>query len=193
MASSVVMATGDERYRVTLAIGSILAALGALGYVSVIIFGSELSSRESFEAPVNRVGCIVATVGLLLIALSLAQGKVLGTGWPITVSVLAFFFTAANAWFFGTGVIAVTSVVTDQQFDRMVETNGFLVMVVPKMVLGLAGLVALGVKGWRAGSLSRPAAVFLVLGGIASAIPPFPPGAILASIGLFIASRERQR
>ena len=66
-------------------------------------------------------------------------------------------------------------------------------MSVPKMVLGLVGFIALGLAGWRQRSLPRSSSVLLVLAGVASLWPPYPPGLLLASIALFIASRSMAR
>ncbi|HMO53747.1 MAG TPA: hypothetical protein PJ994_04520 [Tepidiformaceae bacterium] len=188
MTSGPLLSTGASARHV-ISFGTVLAAVGALGYVSVIIFGSDLSNRESFEAPVNLVGCIAATLGLMLAAVGMLHGGIPARPWITAVASAALFFAAANTWFFGTGILAVTGAVSNEQFDDVIATNGFLWMALPKMVLGLVGFVALGIHGWRSRTIPRIAGVFLVLGGFAFVVPPFPPGVILASIGLFIAAR----
>jgi hypothetical protein len=175
--------------RVALTIGSILAALGSLGYISSVIFAGDLSNREAFETPLNAIVGITATAGLVLIALAMGRGGVLGTGWPVLVATAALIFTIANSWFFGVGILAFTDVVSDEQFDTIVNDGRLVLMTAPKMLLALIGFVALGLAGWRSGSMPRAAAVFLVLGGIVSVWPPYPPGIVLFSIGVFIAAR----
>ena len=63
-------------------------------------------------------------------------------------------------------------------------------MSVPNMVLCLVGFIALAVAGWRQRSLPRSSSVLLVLAGLVSVFPAYPPGLLLASAALFIASRS---
>ena len=83
---------------------------------------------------------------------------------------------------------------TDQEFERLIfEASWIFVMHVPKTVLSLVGYVAVGVAGWRQRSLPRSSSVLLVQAGVASLWPPYPPGLLLASAALFIASRSATR
>jgi hypothetical protein len=173
-----------------LAIGSVLAALGCVGYISL----NGGTPRESVSNPLSTVAGVIATVGVVVLALTLARWRTTLPAWALTVAAAGLVIVAANAWFQATGVRAVSDHTTDKEFERLLfEAPWIIAMFVPKMVLGLVGFIALGVAGWRQRSLPRASCVLLVLAGVLSIWPPYPPGLLLASIALFIASRSMAR
>jgi hypothetical protein len=173
-----------------LAVGSVLTVLGSIAYISL----NSGTPRDSFSNPVSTVAGAVVTVGAVVLALTLAKWRTALPAWALMVAAAGLVIVAANAWFQATGIRAISDHTTDQEFERLIfEAPWIFVMHVPKMVLGLVGYVALGVAGWRQRSLPRSSSVLLVLAGVASLWPPYPPGLLLASAALFIASRSAAR
>ncbi len=170
-----------------LAVGSVLAALGSIAYISL----NSGTPRDSFSNPVSTVANAVATVGVVILALTLARWRTTLPAWALMVSAAGLVIVAANAWFQATGIRAISDHTTDQEFEQLIfEASWIIVMHVPKMVLGLVGFIALGLAGWRQRSLPRASSVLLVLAGVTSVWPPYPPAILLASAALFIASRS---
>lgn len=177
----------DSRVRTTLSVGSVLAAIGALSYIAVIIFEPDLTNREAFLSPGSVVAGVAATFGLVMMMFSLLRWRTPLPSWAILTAAAGMFFAAANAWYVGTMAVAVADATTDTPFEDIGESAWFLAGSAPKMLLCLVGFVALGIAGWRQRSIPRAAAVILVLAGLASvAIPPFPPGVLLASIAFYL-------
>jgi hypothetical protein len=169
-----------------LAVGSVLAALGSIGYILL----NSGTPRDSFSNPVSTVANAVATVGVVILALTLARWRTTLPAWALMVAAAGLVMVAANGWFQGTGIRAISDHTTDQEFERLIfEASWIIVMHVPKMVLGLVGFIALGLAGWRQRSLPRLSSALLVLAGVASLWPPYPPALLLASAALFVASR----
>ena len=169
--------------------GSVFAALGALMYISVGVLQTG-TSREDFTSPINIAGSIIAAIGIAIILQALARQRAFGPSWALTTASAGLLFTAAIAWFNGTGIVAVANGTTDAQFDDIGTSAWIVIMAAPKMILGLVGFLALAVTGWRDRSLSRPASILLALGALASLLPPFPPGVLLVSIGLILVARD---
>ena len=170
-----------------LAVGSVLAVLGSVAYISL----NGGTPREAFSNPLGTVGGVIATVGVVVLALTLAKWRTTLPAWALMVAAAGLVIVAANAWFQATGIRAISDHTSDAEFERLIfEASWIIVMHVPKMVLGLVGFITLGVAGWRQRSLPRASCVLLVLAGVASLWPPYPPGVLLASIALFIASRS---
>jgi hypothetical protein len=173
-----------------LAVGTVLATLGSIVYISL----NHGTPRDTFSNPVSTVAGITATVGVVILSLTLARWRTTLPTWALLVAAAGLMIVAANAWFLATGIRAISDHTTDQEFERLIfEAPWIFVMHAPKMVLGLVGYVALGVAGWQQRSLPRPSSVLLVLAGVASLWPPYPPGLLLASAALFIASRSGAR
>ena len=87
-----------------LAIGSVMAALGCLGYISL----NGDTPRESYSNPVNTVAGIAATIGAVVLALTLAKWRTTTLpSWALTVSAAGLVMVAANSWFAGTGIRAI--------------------------------------------------------------------------------------
>lgn len=172
-----------------LTVGSVIAALGALMYISVGVLQTG-TSREAFASPINIAGSIIAAIGIAIILQPLVRQRVLGPSWALTTASAGLLFTAAIAWFNGTGIVAVANGTADAQFDDIGASAWIVIMAGPKMILCLVGFLALAVTGWRDRSLSRAASVLLALGALASLLPPFPPGVLLVSVGLILVARD---
>jgi hypothetical protein len=192
---STATATGSRTIsaRQALSIGSILSIVGAAGYVATPIVNSDATAREAFASPINIAGSLIATVGLLFILYAFARDAVPGPSWAVVVSATGIFFAAAMTWFFATGMVAVTGFTTDNLFDDISSSGWNLIMALPKMLFCLIGFLGLAIAGWKQGTLPRAACVFLALAAVASIIPPFPPGVILASIALLLIARSPSR
>ena len=173
-----------------LAAGSVIAALGALVFASVVVLQTGLTSREAFASPISIAGSIIATIGIAIILPALARQRGLGPSWAVTTASAGLLFAAADAWFVGTGIVAVANGTADAQFDDIGASAWIVIMAGPKMILCLVGFLALAVTGWRDRSLSRAASVLLPLGALASLLPPFPPGVLLVSVGLILVARD---
>ena len=99
-----------------LAIGSVLAALGCLGYISL----NGDTPRESFSNPVNTVAGIAATIGAVVLALTLAKWRTTTLpAWALTVSAAGLVMVAANSWFAGTGIRAIADHTSNEQFKDL--------------------------------------------------------------------------
>jgi hypothetical protein len=177
--------------RMVLVAGSLLSIIGSAGYAATVIVDSDASAREAFAAPINIVSCFLVTAGLLMILYAFARGRIHGPGWAIVVSATGLFFAAAMTWFFSTGIVAVSQVTTDQQFDDIGNSAWNIMMAAPKMLLCFVGFGAVAISNWKSRSMPRSASAFLGVGALASLLPPFPPGVLLISIGLLIAARSR--
>lgn len=173
------------------AVGSVLAALGSVAYISL----TGLPPREAYLHPVNTVGAMSATIGVVVLALALVRWRTTTLpAWAILCAAAGLVMIAPDAWFDATGVRAVAGQVDNAEFERLFFAEPWVMaMSVPKAVLGLVGFIALGLAGWRQRSLPRSSSVLLVLAGVASVWPPYPPGLLLASAALFIASRSARK
>ncbi len=171
-------------------IGGVAALLGSLAFISTVASSGDLTPRESFLLPVSIAGCAVAAVGLaLLIAFAprLLDGL---PRWAVVLSTAALVVAFAVAWAQATIVPALADLVTDDVFDKINESSGLIVFMIPKSILGLVGFGTLAIAGLRSGALPKAAAILLGLGALAFVLPPFPPGLVLISIGLILAARR---
>lgn len=174
-----------------LAVGYVLAALGAIAYMGTV----GLPPREAGLHPVNTVGAIGATIGVVVLALALVRWRTTTLpAWAILCTAAGLVMIAPHAWFNATGARAVAGQVDNAEYERLFfEQPWMLAMLVPKALLCLVGFIALGLAGWRQRSLPRSSSVLLILAGVLSLWPPYPPGLLLASAALFIASRSMRR
>jgi hypothetical protein len=181
----------SNRIATALAVGSVLAALGSVAYMSM----TSLPGREAYLHPVNTMGGIGATIGVVVLALTLVRWRTTTLpAWAILCTAAGLAMIAPHAWFSATGVRAVAGQVDNAEFERLFfEQPWMLAMMVPKAMLCLVGFIALGLAGWRQRSLPRSSSVLLILAGVLSIWPPYPPGLLLASTALFIASRSMRR
>ena len=169
-------------------VGSVLAALGSLGYISLNWMDS---SREAYTHPVGIVSSMVATTGIVVLALALARWRTSLPGWAVLTAAAGLVFTAAGAWFFATGIVAIGEFTDDDLFEE-IGTHGWMVaMWIPKIVLCLIAFATLAITGWRSRTIPRAISVAFGIAAVASLMPVHPPGILLASLGLFLVSRTR--
>ena len=179
--------TQDNGLQMPLSAGSVLAALGAISFISVIIFYPDATPREAYKSAGSVAAGVLATCGLVIMVFSLVRWRTSLPAWAVLTAATGMFFTAANAWYFSTAINAAVSVTTDALFEDLGDSPWFFATLAPKMGLCLVGFVGLAVAGWRQHSIPRSAAVLLALAGMASAaFPAFPPGVLLASIAFYL-------
>jgi hypothetical protein len=168
-------------------VGSVLSAVGSLGYVAMNFVGTP---REAYAHPANVVACALAAAGALVLALGMMRWRPPLPPWMVALSAAGLAAAAANAWFFATGTTGLARGLDDATFDRLMVSDWMLAMALPKMLLCLVGFIALGVTGWRTRAIPRTAAAALVVGGVLSLIPPHPPGLICVSVALLVIARK---
>lgn len=183
--------TPSDADRRVLAVGSVLALAGAglvFGWAGLRA-GDEL--QDIVTGPGQIIGCAVATVGLVCLVVALP--RVLGgfPRWAVTATVAGLVFAVVDAWYNATTGVAVAGQVGEADYTAVIESLGQFVMLVPKMLLGAAGLLGLALAGRQVpGLVSRPVAVLLGLAALASLVPPFMPGVLLASVAFLLLSRR---
>ena len=169
-----------------------VAALGSAAFISSQFFLAGLSDREAIASTFLVV--VNAVVALAFVALALELPTVASLSalprWAVVVTALGFAFLGALAWGLGTVGGAAAGSMTDAQFENADGDARFTLAFLPKMLLGAVGLLALALAGWRRGAVAKGACVVLALAGLASVLPPYPPGALLAAIGLVWAVRS---
>lgn len=168
-------------------VGSVLATLGSLGYISL---NSVDSSREAFAHPLGIVSGIVATIGIVTLALALMRWRTSLPGWAVVTAAAGLVFTAAATWFFSIGIVAVAEHTDDELFKTIATSTWIWVLTGPKMVLCLVAFAAMAVSGWRSRAIPRTACVAFGLAAIVSVFPPHPPGLLLACVAFFLISRK---
>ena len=167
-------------------VGSVLAVLGSLGYVSLNWIDSP---REAFIHPVGIVSCMVATIGIVVLALTVARWRTTLPDWAVLTAAAGLVFTAVGAWFSGTGTVAIGEFTDDDLFED-IGTHGWMIaMWIPKMVLCLVAFATLAVAGWRSRAIPRAACGAFGLAAVASLMPVHPPGILLAALAFFVVSR----
>jgi hypothetical protein len=175
-------------------VGSVLAALGALSFISVIVFYPDATPREAYKSAGSVAAGVLATFGLVITVFSLLRWRTSLPTWAVLTAATGMFFTAANAWYFSTAINAAVNVTTDSRFEDLGDSPWFFATLAPKMALCLVGFVGLAVAGWRQRSIPRSAAVLLALAGLASAaFPAFPPGVLLSSVAFYLIAGSERR
>ncbi len=180
--------TADVGLANAFGVGSVLAALGSLGYIG----GNSIDSpREAFMHPVSIVSCIVATTGIVVLALAVARWRTSLPDWAVLTAAAGLVFTAAGAWFYGTGIVAIGEYTDDELFEK-IGTHGWMwAMWIPKVVLCLIAFATLAVTGWRSRAIPRVSSAAFGLAAVASLMPVHPPGILLASLAFFLVSRTQ--
>lgn len=182
--------TSSKGTATAIAVGCVLSGIGAAAYMGSIAFDPGLTPREWSSSIFKTVQGTLTTLGVVILALALARWRTTLPTWAVMSAAAGLVVVAANAWFYAVGIRAISDHTTDQEYERLIfEAPWLIVMFVPKMVLGLVAFITLAVVGWRQRSLPRSSSVLLVLAGLLSLWPPYPPALLLASIALFIASR----
>lgn len=174
--------------RTAVVAAGLVGALGCVAYVLSVVIAPETTTREATRSPLVVTANIVVTLAFIGLAITLAQlarDRIPRAVRYLTATYAAF--VAVVAWALATMGAHTAGLLTDEEMDR--TSAYFHLLQAPKMVLGLVALTALAVVGWRRRAFSRGAAAVLLLAGLVSLIPPYPPGALLAAIGLVWAAR----
>lgn len=169
-------------------VGAIAALIGSLAFISTVVSSQGLSPREAFLLPMGVIGSVVASVGMVVLIHGLPRHLVPVPRWVSSLVLAALAFTLALTWFDASAIVGIATATSDAQFDAIGASTGVTVLFVPKAVLGLTGFTSLAVRGFRAGLFGRGSAALVGLGGLAFALPPFPPGLALVSAGLLLAT-----
>ncbi len=172
------------------AVGCVLLALGSFGYITAGILTGAEAGREGFLHPINAPASGLAALGATILALALAAWRPELPRWMTQLAAAGMVVVAAVAWISATVTVAFAHAITDNDAFMDLANNGwFLAFFAPKAI-HLIAFVGLAVAGWRTRRISRTACVVLGLAGVLALWPPFPPGAILASLAFFLISRK---
>jgi hypothetical protein len=175
--------------RTAVVAAGLVGALGCVAYVLSVVIAPDMTVREAMSSPLVVTANIVVTLAFVALAITVPRlaPDLLPRAVRYLVATYAA-FVAAAAWALATLGAHAAGLLTDEEMDR--TSVYFDLLQAPKIVLGLVGLTALAVVGWRRRAFSRGAAAVLVLAGVASLIPPYPPGALLACLGVVWAARS---
>lgn len=172
------------------AIGCALLALGSFGYIAAGVLTGGEAGREGFLHPINAPASGLAALGATILALSLAAWRPAVPRWVTQAAAAGMVFVAAIAWMSATLSVALVHAISDNDaFLDLANTGWFLAFFAPKAI-HLVAFLALAIMGWRTGEIPRAACITLGFAAVLALWPPFPPGAILASLAFFLISRR---
>jgi hypothetical protein len=154
----------------------VVGALACLAYFSTFFLLADATAREAVGSPVLVTVNAVAALAFIVLAVQLAA---VGIG-----------FVGALAWALGTLGPVTANAMTDAQFDAAADSFGLILAHLPKQVFCLVGFLWLAIAGWRQGVLAKGACIVFGIAGIVSLIPPYPPGALLATVAVVWAARS---
>ncbi len=177
--------------RTAVVAAGLVGALGCAAYVLSVVIAPDMTLREAMRSPLVVTANIVVTLAFIGLAITLPQ--LAADRLPRAIRYLTATyagFVAVVAWALATMGAHTAGLLTDEEMD--ITSGYFHLLQAPKMVLGLVALTALAVVGWRRRVFSRGASAVLLLAALVSLIPPYPPGALLAGIGLVWAARTVQ-
>lgn len=166
------------------AVAATVGVIGCAGYISTIVLLADLTTREAVRSPLSIVSNLLVAGGFAVLAAALPLFG-LRAGLPRWASVLAGVgcaAVAATSW--GTGTLAVfaAGLLSDEQME--VGGAWLLVFQAPQSLPCAVAFTALGAAVLRYRIAARGAGVLLVVAGVISIVPAYPPGAFLASLGL---------
>jgi hypothetical protein len=127
---------------------------------------------------------VVAALAFVGLAVSVPRltGSTRFPAWALQLTAAGCAFVAAVAWAQATTWPHMASLLSDAQMEA---GTGFLDLLwYPKMLLCSAGLAALAFVGWRRAAAPKGVLVLLGVAAVASLMPPYPPGALLAGLAL---------
>lgn len=183
--------SGERGLSRTATVGGVLLAVGSLGYVVAgVLVGGE-PGRAGYLHPLNAPASASAAAGAALLAGVLARWRPPGVrAWVMWLSALGMASLASGAWLSATVLVGLASQApSDEAFLASGTSWWALLFLAPKASL-LVGLTVLVIRGGRRVLGSRVACVLLVLAGLLSLWPPFPPSGVLAGLGLVLVARR---
>lgn len=168
-------------------VGAISSILGSAGYISQ----NKPLIEDAYLNAISFTAGVLATIGLLLLTFGLLRWRTTLPNWAILLS-------AAGLWFAGwqaiDSVTTLPAIVALEEIDTETFMGAMtwyvMAAMVVKSVCCLVGFVTLGVAGLKQGSIPKSAAILLILAGLASIIPPYPPGLIAFSVAALLISRS---
>ena len=166
--------------------GAISATLGSAGYISQ----NKRVIEDAYLNPISFTAGVLATIGLLLLTFGLLRWRTTLPGWAVILS-------AAGLWFAGWQAIDSVTTLPAMVALEEIDTETFMgamtwyvmTAMLVKSVCCLVGFVALGIAGLKQHSIPKTAAIVLILAGLASILPPYPPGLIGFSVAMLFISR----
>lgn len=172
---------------------AVAGAVGCSGYISTIVLLSDLSIRDAVRSPITITSNIVVAVAFALLAalVPLMAARLALPRWAGLLAAVGCAAVGATAW--GTGTLAVhaAGLLTESQMEA--NSGWFSLFQAPQSLPCAIGFIALGLSIARRRAASRGAGILLVVAGAASLMPAYPPGALLASLGLlWVAQTERE-
>lgn len=185
-------ASQDTDVRGLVAVAATVGAIGCAGYISTIFLYGEQSVRDSVRSPVSIVSNLLVALAFAALAAAL---PVMGArlGLPRWASLLGGAGCAAVvATSFGTATLAVhaAGLLTDEQMEQ--ESVWFLLFQAPQSLPLAIAFITLGTTVIRRRTPPRSAGWLLAVAGVLSLLPAYPPGCLLASLGLLALSRGKR-
>jgi hypothetical protein len=173
--------------RTVVTTAALIGALSSAGYVAGLFLLAGMSSAEAQRAPVTIVECLLAGLAYVTVAVTL-PGLARVTRlpqWTLSLAAAGCAFLAVQAWTYGTLTAHLANVLPADTFEKAGEGTFLMELVIlPSMLICLAGYVSLAVVGWRRNAIPRGASVLLVVAGLAALLGPFPPVGLLGGLGL---------
>lgn len=163
---------------------AVAGAIGCAGYISTIFLLSDLAVRDAARSPLTITSNLVVAIAFAVLAATL-PGLVAAARLPRWAGLFAAIgcaFVAANAW--GTATLAVhaAGLLSDAQVEQ--NSGWFTLFQAGQTLPSAIGFIALGIVGWRRHAMSRGAGILLLVAGVISLLPAYPPGAVLAGLAL---------
>jgi hypothetical protein len=174
-------------------VGSVLLALGSLGYIAAGVLTGGEAGRDGYLHPLNAPASGLAALGATILALTLAAWRPHLPRWATQAAAAGMVFIAAGAWASATITVAVAQHLTENEEFLDLGSSGWALAFFAPKAIHVVAFSALAVTGWRTGEIPRAACVLLGIGAILAVLPPFPPGAILASVAFFLIARGPMR
>lgn len=162
----------------------VAAAIGCAGYISTIFLLSDPTVRDAARAPLTITASLVVAISFAVLAAglpTLVNGLRLPR-WAGVVAGAGCALVAANAWGTGTLAVPAASLLTDAQMTH--ESVWFTLLQAGQSLPCAVGFLALAVAGLRRRAFSRGAGVLLLVAGVVSLLPAYPPGALLAALAV---------
>lgn len=189
-----VEAAASTGTRTAVTAAGLIGAIASAGYISGVIFMSDMTVTEAQGAPVTVVECLLAGLAYVVLAVSLPglAGATRLPRWALSVAAAGCALIAIQAWSYGSVVADLAHRMSAADFEAVGADPSFLLQLlyVPMGVLCLVGFGALSVVGWRRRAMSRGACVLLALAGLAALLGPFPPVGLLAGLALVWTARS---
>jgi hypothetical protein len=171
---------------------AVVGALACLAYFSTFFLLADASAREAVGSLILVTVNAVAALAFIVLAVQLAGAAFLAAlpRQAVVLAAVGVGFVGALAWALATLGPVTADAMTDAQFDAAADSFGLILAHLPKQVFCLVGFLWLAIAGWRRGAFAKGACIVFGVAGIVSLIPPYPPGALLATVAVVWAARS---